>query len=412
MVQEPGGLGQSYRMRHDIHFLVFLMGAAIVGALLLRIGLQRVRVPALVGYFALGIGIGWVGDRFHLLQEQGIEIFEFLAELGVIALIFRIGLESDFAKLLGQLRRASGIWLTNVIVSGVGGYATAYWLLQMGLIPSLIIGVAFTATSVGVALGTWREAGALKSERGELLLDVAEMDDLSAILLMGLLFALLPDLQTHQYESLWGDLGLASGWFILKLTGLAALCFVFARYGERLITGFVRKMTSNALLVVVGIGIMIAALAGMLGFSAAIGAFFAGLIFSRDPEAVKIDASFQTLYDFLTPFFFIGIGLTIEPSAIGGGLGIGLVLASVAIVVKVLGAGLPAIASLGTKGAVLIGVSMVPRAEISLVIMKTASDLGTWAVPHELFAGMVVVSAITSVLAPILLFPLLRRWQK
>ena len=76
------------------------------------------------------------------------EIFEFLAELGIICLLFRVGLESDVIGLVSQLPKAFGILIGDVLISGVFGFITAYFLLKIALIPSLFVATAFTATSV------------------------------------------------------------------------------------------------------------------------------------------------------------------------------------------------------------------------------------------------------------------------
>jgi len=152
--------------------------------------------------------------------------------------------------------------------------------------------------------------------------------------------------------------------------------------------------------------------AAWLEFSAALGALFAGLAFSRDPEAVNIDAGFSGVYHLLAPFFFIGIGLAVEVDAIGAALWIGLVLTLVAIAGKVLGAAIPSLLTTGSAGATLIGVSLVPRAEITMIIMERARQLGDWAVPAELFAAFVLVSVLTCLVAPIVLELLFRRWPE
>ena len=150
----------------------------------------------------------------------------------------------------------------------------------------------------------------------------------------------------------------------------------------------------------------------LLGFSEAIGAFFAGLVFSRDPQAVRIDASFDLLYELFVPFFFIGIGLKIDPVNFLAGLSLGSILLIVAVLGKLIGAGVPAAIAVGWTGAILIGISMLPRAEIMMVVMQHGLQLGTWAVPSQVFAGMVVVSAATSIATPVLLRPLLQHWPQ
>jgi Kef-type K+ transport system membrane component KefB len=163
------------------------------------------------------------------------------------------------------------------------------------------------------------------------------------------------------------------------------------------------------MLVVVGIGFLIAALAGALGFSLAIGALFAGLVFSRDPKAVRTEKSFRDLYAFVTPFFFISIGFHIDVSALTEALPIGGVLVCAAILGKLLGDGLPAYLLLGGSGAVLLATSMIPRAEIAMVIMHKGQQMGPDVVPPSVYAGMIIVSAVTCLVAPLLLYPLLGR---
>jgi Kef-type K+ transport system membrane component KefB len=166
------------------------------------------------------------------------------------------------------------------------------------------------------------------------------------------------------------------------------------------------------MIMVIGIGFIIAAVAGLMGFSVAIGAFFAGLVFSRDPRAVRMEESFTPLYEFFTPFFFIGIGLSIDPTMLITALGLGFILLIAAVLGKVIGAGGPAFLTLGSTGSLLLGVSMVPRAEIAMVIMERGYKLGDWAVPPEVFGAMAVVSAATCLISPVILRLLLKRWPQ
>ena len=191
------------------------------------------------------------------------------------------------------------------------------------------------------------------------------------------------------------------------------ICFLFSRYIERRITGFIKRAepSRDPMLMAVGIGVVIAAAAGLLGFSLGIGALFAGLVFSRDPVAANVNASFNSLYLLLVPFFFIAIGLSIEPSALSTGLVLGGPFLLAALLGKVIGAGLPAIATSGVSGAALIGVSMVPRAEIAMIILQNGRKIGDWAMPPDVFAGMVMVTLATCLAAPIALRYMLARQQ-
>lgn len=394
--------------------IILVTGFVIALMLLTKTALDRTVVPALVGYLVIGFLLGWLDQRYVLLAGPGREVFEFLAKVGLVVLLFKVGLESNIQRLLEQLRRASMIWGVDVILSGLLGYVAAAYVLGLDVIPSLVIAVAFTATSVGVSVSLWHDAGAVSSPNGALLLDVAELDDVSAVVLMALLLSLLPVLHQGGNEGFAATLLGTAGIFAVKLVGFAALCLVFAYFLEAPLTTFLRKFEQAAdfMLVIAAIGFVIAALAGLLGFSLAIGAFFAGLVFSRDPRVLKCEGYFTPVYELFAPFFFIGIGMDIDPLDFTSALGIGAILLMVAVAAKLLADGVPVYLMKGFPSAALIGVSMVPRAEITMVVAKSAHDLGSWALPSHLYGAMVVVSAGSCIVAPLVLNPLLRRWPQ
>jgi Kef-type K+ transport system membrane component KefB len=393
--------------------IILLVGCIIVLAILVRSSFTRGGLPPLVGFMVFGFLLNLADFHYTFLSPWAREIFKLLAELGIITLLFRVGLESNIFKLLRQLRRASYIWISGVGLSGALGYGIAYYLVGLALIPSLFIAIALTATSVGVSAGIWQEAGAINSPTGELLIDVAELDDISAIIFMALLFAVAPVLETGD-GMVFPLLGRTTVLLVVKLLAFGAGCYLFAQFLEQRLTKFFQRIGSPPapMLLVAGIGFVIAALADLMGFSVALGAFFAGLVFSRDPASVTIDASFGSLFELFSPFFFISIGLNINPDLLVGALGLGLVLLLGAILGKVVGHGVPTWFALGGSGAVLLGFSMVPRAEIALIIMEQGVELGPWAVPPEAYAAMVMVSAVTCLFPPLMVKSLLRRWPQ
>jgi Kef-type K+ transport system membrane component KefB len=287
--------------------------------------------------------------------------------------------------------------------------------LSQDFAASLTVAAAFTATSVGIPVRVWRNHEALDTPAGERFLDVAELDDITGVLLMALLFAMLPVIQGEGQEntSLWTTFAWTLARFIGMFVGFCLVCFLFSKYLEERMTKLLNRLESppDPAIVVAGIGIVIAAAAGLMGFSVAVGAFFAGLVFSRDPERVRLDASFGPLYEFMMPFFFIGIGLVVAPSQLVNGASIGALLAVFAILSKVVGASLPALKFTGYAGAAVLGVSMIPRAEITMVIMKRAHSMGSGIVTDQLFSGMVFVSAITATFAPLVLYRMLKRYS-
>lgn len=393
---------------------VLLVGAAIVLAASVGSMARRFAVPAMVGYLGLGLVMAAADQRWTLLGSTGREAFSLLGDLGLIALLFRVGLESNLAALVAKLGSAPPVWLGNVLLSGGLGYLTARHLARhlagLPLDQSLIVAVALTATSVGVSVAVWQARHALNTPDGHLLVDVAELDDISAVVLMAMLFALLPVLSSG--GDMAGPMLSAGGLFAIKFLLFVALCYLFARYLEEPLTQRVARLrhAPERMLSVVGVGIIIAAIAALMGFSLAIGALFAGLLFSRDPNAVRTEANFNDLYAFFTPFFFISIGLQVDLAALGDGATLGLILLVAAVAGKLLGAGLPAWWVTGPAGAMLAAVSMVSRAEIALVVAHQGRRAGM--LPEHVYAALVMVSVVTCLGAPLALNRLLARWPR
>ncbi len=398
----------------DISHLVLLTGTVIVLTMLVKGVLERTSFPPLVGFMALGFCLRWFDDSWPMLTQGGHEVITFVSQLGLVTLLFRVGLGSDITTLVKQLKNASLAWAANIIVAGLAGYVTMVALLGQGMIPALIVGAALTATSVGVSVKVWEDQKALHSANGALLVDLAELDDVTAVVLMALVFTVVPLLQSGSPGSLVSVIASTTMWFGLKMILFGALCFVFAIFLERPMTSFLNRVESrpDSTLTIVGIGFVIAACAGLLGFSLAIGAFFAGLVFSRDPQCLSLEESFVPIFDFFSPFFFVGIGYEFQAGVMGQAMGMGLVLAAVAIAAKVLANGIPLSLIRGGHSGLLIGASMVPRAEIALVIMQKGMHLGDWAVDQKLFGAMVVVSAVTCLVSPVMVRMLLKRWPQ
>jgi Kef-type K+ transport system membrane component KefB len=404
-------------MEQDIANLslpILLVGAVMVLAILVREGCERIGLPALVGYLVMGLGIALAHDAWGFLGTDAFTVFEFLGGIGIVLLLFRVGIESDAVGLASQLGRAGWVWIGNVGLSAVLGYLAARHLLDFALVPSLFMAAALSATSLGVCVEVWRGAGRLGTPTGELVVDVAELDDISGVVLMAVVLAVAPALHAGANDGLLPAIGGAAGLLVLKAALFGAACFAFARYVERPMTRAFHRLdpAPDPTLMILGIGVIIAAAADWLGFSLAIGAFFAGLAFSRDPDAIKDYRPFNTVCVLFIPFFFIDIGLSLEVGALAAAAGAGAILALVAILGKVAGAGLPAIPGMGMKDAALVGVSMVPRAEIAMVIASGGAALGEWAVPPEAFGAVVVVAIVTSLLAPPILRFMLQRWRE
>ncbi|WP_296643374.1 cation:proton antiporter [Roseinatronobacter sp.] len=390
--------------------MLFLMGLVSLLAVPMRALFARVSMPSMIGFILFGVALsvgskmtGFAGDT---LDEQ----VPFLAKIGIVVLLFRIGLESDLDKLRRQLARATLIWLPNMVLGAAAAFALVIFWPGLGLIPALFTGVAASATSIGVSTGIWEDAGALDSDTGALLLDTAELDDVSAVVLLSVLFAVGPLLKQPEGTAILAP-ALKAGAIQLLLTALFSIaCYLFSRWLEKPLSDGFAKLSSTygPIVFATGAAFAIAATAEFMGLSMAIGALFAGLAFSRDPAERNIDEAFGLLMAVFAPFFFVAIGLSVDVTALGGTVGLAAALTAMAVVGKLLGAGVPAALMLGWQPSALIGISMVPRAEIFLLVMLFGLTLGPWAVPQALYNAAVLASILTCIIGPALVGMMLR----
>ncbi|PSQ68367.1 MAG: cation:proton antiporter [Bacteroidetes bacterium QH_1_61_8] len=380
-----------------------LVGLLIVLSLLSKAALEHLDLPDLLGYLLIGIGLRLFERTGPLVSINGSQLFPFLAKLGVVALLFRIGLECNPKHLLRRLSGATRIWIANVTLSLGAVLTTALLLLDWALLPSLFAAVALTATGIGVSVRVWRRTDQLGSAKGALMLDVAELDDLSGVVLLALLTALAPQLQSSISADLIGPMALTLGLTLGKIGLLGLGGLVFAQYLEHPLTHWLHDLQPrpDLMISVLGIGLVVAGLTALLGFSAAIGAFFAGLIFSRDPLSVKIDASFDSLHDLLVPFFFIYVGFALDLSVLLGNLGAVFLLFAAAVVGKGLGSFMPVMNRLRSSSALTFAVALIPRSEIPLLVMQRGLDLGV--VSQDAFAVVVAVVILTMGTVPLAL---------
>jgi len=399
-------------MTTQIAPVILLVGLAVISAALIKVCLQRLSMPAVVGYITLGFCIRLFDTKLNFLTEQSEQTIDFLAYVGVTVLLFRIGLEGKLHNLLNQFGKASVIGLTCIAASGAIGFVSAYRIINLDLLTSLIVGIALTATSVGIIAAVWEESGAIKTTEGQPLLDVAELDDIMGVVLMALLFNIAPVIAAHDVQSVSGIILKTGGMFVIKLISFGLLCILFALYMEKPLMKFIQrfKKPPELTLVVISIGFVIAAIAGLLGFSLAVGAFFAGLIFSRDPSSIKSQT--DIIYDLFAPFFFIGIGLGIRIESLAPALWPAGILILAAFAGKFLGSTVPSLFCQGWKPSVLLGVSMIPRAEVAMIIIQRSQALAKNAIKDSVFTAMAMTCFVTCIVPPIMLKGMIHRLLK
>ena len=367
-------------------FIVLL--AAKLGDELFR----RLRQPTLVGEILAGL---LVGPAVFGLVEPG-EVLEVFAEIGVVFLLFWVGLETKLSELREVGSTAVSVGVLGVVIPFAGGIGLGAALGE-DTGTSLFIGAALVATSVGITSAVLIDLGVLERRASRTILGAAIVDDILALLLVAVAAGVAAE----------GGVDVGS----IAVTAGIAVAFVgfVALGGTKLLASrpallHAPRFSESPLLPAVIICLGLAAFAAQIGLAAIIGAFLAGMIVAETRDQSPIEAEIAPLYAFFPPFFFAFIGLEVSLAAFGQ-LDTLLLLAGVtvlAVVTKFAGAYLGAL-RMGRRDAAFVGVGMVPRGEVGIIVAGIGNATGT--IDAELFAIIVAMSVITTLLVP----PVLRR---
>jgi Kef-type K+ transport system membrane component KefB len=353
---------------------------------------RRLGQPTLVGEILAGV---LVGPAVLGLVEPG-DVLEVFAELGVVFLLFWVGLETKLSDLREVGATATSVGLLGVVIPFAGGVALGAALGE-STATSLFIGAALTATSVGITSAVLIELGVLGRRTSRTILGAAIVDDILALLLVAVAAGVAAE----------GGVDLGS----IAITAAIAIAFVgfIALGGTKLLAArpgllHAPRFSESPLLPAVIICLGLAAFASQIGLAAIIGAFLAGMIVAETREQSPIEEEIAPLYAFFPPFFFAFIGLEVSLAALAHVHTL-LLLAGVtalAIATKFVGAYLGAI-RMGRRDAAFVGVGMVPRGEVGIIVAGIGNATGT--IDAELFAVIVAMSVLTTLLVP----PVLRR---
>ena len=393
-------------------FLLVVSGL-ILAAILVKRGMESLRLPAVVGYLFLGLGLRALNEELSFLSDASVGTLDFLGQLGVASLLFHVGLRSNLGALIALLPRATGIWISDVAFSSVIGFFTARWL-GFGLGPALFVGVALSATSVGISVTVWEDAGAIRSKIGQILLDVAELDDLSAIVLLLIVLSVTPSLVGRRGGELASVAAGAVGVLLLKVAAFAAGCWFFAAFVEKRLSDFFARSRKapDPLMVLVGFGFGIAALAGCAGVFGRGGRDVCRADVQPRPGGGEVGwrlhGDLFAVHAVLLPRH----RLRVRPRVFVTAAGLGGVLFVAAVAGKFVGAGLPIVFREGWKSATVLGISMAPRAEIALLAVQMGRQMGPGALPEELYGAVVLAAAGASIMSPLALHGLLAKWPE
>ncbi len=369
-------------------FIVFV--AAQIGAEIA----QRLKMPAVVGEIAAGciIGpsvLGWV--RIN-------EPLQVLAEIGAVLLLFSVGLETRVADLKKVGRVATLVGVAGVVLPFVLG---ALWAKFAGFDTpkALFVAAAFVATSAGITARVLQELGVLGRIESRIILGAAVIDDILAMLLLGVVTAL---------QGGGGVNVVGLGLVLAQALGfVAVIALVGTRVMRRksaLLEAPINPLSPLTLSLALCLGLAVAASA--LGLAAIIGAFLAGMVLAESEQRHTLEKQIQPIMALLVPFFFVVTGAQVNLSELGSlsALGTLAVVVLLAVVSKLVGCGLGAL-SLGRKSALIVGMGMVPRGEVGIIVASLGQQAGVFS--GTTYALIIAMSQLTSVIAPPVLKALL-----
>lgn len=348
---------------------------------------ERLKQPAVAGEILAGVVIG---PSVLGLVAPG-ELTGALSEIGVIFLLFLVGLETKPADIFRVGGRALAVAVLGVIVPFVFGYLiTAAW--GKTTIEAIFVGAAMVATSVGITARVLGQMGLLSLETSRIILGAAVIDDILGLLILAVVSSLAREGGVN-YAQISTTAALAVGFTLLIL-------FVGARAVNRL-RPRVEKLKVGQSYLVFGLALCLglALVASYIGVAAIIGAFLAGMALSESAEGSDMPHQAEAVTEFLLPFFLTNIGMQLKLDTFLSRdvIILALIVTILAVLSKLIGCGVAAW-RMGKKKAAQIGMGMVPRGEVGIVVAQIG--LGLQAVTDATYGVVLFMAVATTLIAP------------
>ena len=360
--------------------------AVIVATKLLGALAQRVGQPAVLGELVAGILLG--GSALGLLDPSS-PVIHALAELGVLVLLFEIGLHTSVRSLASVGGSAATVAVVGVALPFALGMLVAR-ALGLPTVPALVASASLTATSVGISARVLGEIGLLEQPEGRVVLGAAVLDDIIGLIILSVVSTTVAG-------------SALSGWGIARTAGVAIGFVVLAvAVGGTIappVFRFVAKVQEEGVLgpVALAFGLLTALFAAAAGSAPIVGAFAAGLVLHATPQREKIEVAVTNLGHFLVPIFFASVGALVDLAALASrdSLLLGAALVAVGVAGKVAAGYAP----LGFRGdRLLVGVAMVPRGEVGLIFARMG--LASGAIHGAEFGAIMIMVLVTTFVTP------------
>jgi Kef-type K+ transport system membrane component KefB len=379
-----------------LYLLIILLTARLFAEIAVRLG-----APAVIGELLAGVVIGpsvlgWI---------EPVEPLRLMAEIGIILLLFEVGLGTDVKRLVNTGLKSIVVAIAGFVAPLVIGFYIGHFMIGLTVLESLFIGGTLTATSIGITVRVLRDLNLADSHQGQIVLGAAVLDDVMGVMLLALLYEF----------SVGGGVNLVNAAKVFVfVSAFFILAPMLAKLMSLLINRYHNAMGLPGLIptTIVSLVLFFAWLAHAVGAPELLGGFAAGLALSRrfflplgitlrkdEAFARAIENQMQPVISLFTPIFFVVVGLSINLREIDWGSthvwGYSFLILVMAVIGKFAGA---FIIRENWASKLMIGMSMVPRGEVGLIFTELGRVSGIF--NKEVHASMVLVIVLTTLLPP------------
>jgi len=327
------------------------------------------------------------------------EVLTVLAELGVIVLLFEIGLESNLRELLAVGPQAAIVAVVGVVTPFGAGTIGLITLFGVPVVPAIFTGAALTATSIGITSRVLSELQRLNSKEGQIILGAAVLDDVLGIIVLAVVASLAKTGEVDVGNVIY---------LIISATVFLVGAILLGSVFNKSFVAIADKLQTRGQLVIPALtfALILAYFAAAIQLEAILGAFAAGLVLDETEKRRELQKQVLPIADILVPIFFVTVGAKTDLGVLNPAIPSnreGLLVAAFLVTVAILGKLVTGLAVFGQPqiNRLAIGVGMIPRGEVGLVFAGVGSVSGVLSKPLE--AAIIVMVILTTFLAPSLL---------
>ena len=386
----------------------------------------RINLPPVLGELVGGVVIGVSAFRLLVFPEGGIdasdsllmdflqfttnmspeevepifatqsEVISLLSELGVVILLFEIGLESDLQELIRVGPQAAIVAVVGVVVPFAAGTAGLVYLFNIAAVPAIFAGAALTATSIGITAKVLAELGRLSTKEGQIIIGAAVLDDVLGIIVLAVVASLAKTGEIQVTNIIY--LIISAGTFLIG-------AILIGRFLGPYFVGLVNEMKTRGQLLLTALmfAFILSYIATAIQLEAILGAFAAGLVLAETDKRKELEEQVIPVSDILVPIFFVCVGAKTDLSVLNPAVPSnreGLIIAAFLIVVAIAGKVVTGFTVFNQPelNKLAIGVGMIPRGEVGLVFAGVGSASGALSEATE--AAIIMMVILTTFIAP------------